>query len=426
MLKERKDMVIIGFMIFASFFGAGNLIFPPYLGVLTGSSWLIGFLGFLIGDVVLSILAIVGSSKFPEEPIGILTRGGEKFALVMGSILMICSCPLMVIPRTAATSFEISILPIFPNANSIIFSIVFFIISLILTIKPSKVVDYVGQFLTPALLLALIVLIIKGIISPLGPVRDSALIDNLFLTGLSQGYQTCDAIGGTCIAIVIMASINAKGYTDQNQKINLTIKSGIVAGICLTIIYGGLCYVGTTVSTQYGADIEQTALVVSITNALLGDAGKILMGIIVLLACLTTSIGTTAAVSQYFAAISNNKIKYEYVVVVVSIFSAIISNFGVSTILKVSLPVLSVIYPALVALIILTLFTNKIKNDNVYKLAAYMAIFIGILTQFNVSFVNQLPFASLGFNWVIPTIIAAVIGNFIKSKNNNKQELNTP
>lgn len=150
------------------------------------------------------------------------------------------------------------------------------------------------------------------------------------------------------------------------------------------------------------------------------------MGIIVLLACLTTSIGTTAAVSHYFAAISNNKIKYEYVVVVVSIFSAIISNFGVSTILKVSLPVLSVIYPALVALIILTLFTNKIKNDNVYKLAAYMAIFIGILTQFNVSFVNQLPFASLGFNWVIPTIIAAVIGNFIKSKNNNKQELNTP
>ena len=93
MLKERKDMVIIGFMIFASFFGAGNLIFPPYLGVLTGSSWLIGFLGFLIGDVVLSILAIVASSKFPEEPIGILTRGGEKFALVMGSILMICSSP---------------------------------------------------------------------------------------------------------------------------------------------------------------------------------------------------------------------------------------------------------------------------------------------------------------------------------------------
>lgn len=416
MSKKNLDIIIIGFAIFATFFGAGNLIFPPYLGVLSGEQWYAAFAGFLVGDVILSILAVIVSCKYNSRGIGVLSRVGEKFAVVMGCIMLACIGPLMSIPRTGATTFEISIQPLFPNANPVVFSIIFFAVTLVLTVRPSKVVDNVGKFLTPALLLALAVLIIKGLVTPLGDPNPEPYIDHLFTEGLAQGYQTMDAFGGTVIAIIIMASVISKGYTEEKERISMTGKAGIVAGICLALVYGGLCLVGTTVSQQYGADVEQTALVVAITGALLGEGGKILLGIIIALACLTTAIGTTAAVAQFFAGVFHNKIKYEWLVVIFCVFSAVISNFGVNTIIQFSGPILSVIYPIVVAMILLSIFTERIKNDNVFRFAAYMALLISVLTLVGVPGMDRLPLSSFGLNWILPVAIAALIGFFVPSK----------
>jgi LIVCS family branched-chain amino acid:cation transporter len=154
---------------------------------------------------------------------------------------------------------------------------------------------------------------------------------------------------------------------------------------------------------------------------LLGQPGKIILALIVGLACLTTAIGLTSATGQYFTNLTNGKLKYEIVVTAVCIFSAIVSNFGVSTIIKFSAPILSIIYPATVTLIVLTLFGNKIKNDNVFKFATYVALIVSLLTvanDFNVSipFVLNLPFASYGFNWIVPVIIGGIVGSFINNK----------
>lgn len=416
------DIVIIGFAIFATFFGAGNLIFPPYLGVLSGEKWYIAFVGFLVGDVVLSVLAVIVSCKYNTKGIGVLSRAGEKFSTVMGCVMLACIGPLMSIPRTGATTYEISIAPLFPNVNPILFSIIFFAITLVLTVRPSKVVDNVGKFLTPALLVALAILIIKGFVTPLGEARQDPYIDNLFATGLAQGYQTMDAFGGTVIALLVMASIVSKGYLDKKEQISMIGKSGIVAGVCLAIVYGGLCIVGTMVSTQYGADVEQTALVVAITGLLLGNSGKILLGIIIALACLTTAVGTTSAVAQFFAGVFNNKIKYEWLVIGFCIFSAIISNFGVNTIIQFSGPILSVIYPIVVAMILLSIFTEKIKNDNAFRFAAYMALVVSVLTLAGVPAMQKLPLASFGLNWLIPVAAAAVVGGFVPSRKKETAE----
>ena len=422
MTNKKLDIFIIGFAIFATFFGAGNLIFPPYLGVLAGKSWVPAFAGFLIGDVVLAVMAVIVSGKYKSRGIGVLSRVGEGFSVIMGCIMLACIGPLMAIPRTAATTYEISILPLTDAVNPIVFSIVFFAITLVLTVRPSKVVDNVGKFLTPALLVALTVLIIKGFITPLGEARSDAYITNLFAEGLAQGYQTMDAFGGTVIAIIIMASILSKGYTDEKEQKSIIVKAGLVAGVCLALVYGGLCYVGTTVSTQYGADVGQTELVVFITNALLGNGGMVLLGIIIALACLTTAIGTASAVAQFFAGVTNNRIKYEWWVIGICIFSAIISNFGVSTIIQFSGPILGIIYPVVVAMILLSIFSEKIKNDNVFRFAAYMALLIGILGLLGVSFVNKLPLAAFGMNWLVPTAIAALIGFFVPSKKKELQK----
>lgn len=425
--NNNKDVIVVGFALFAMFFGAGNLIFPPYLGVISGSSWLTGFGGFVLADVGLALLAIAAAAKCGGEVSKVFNRAGSKLAIVLGCAIMICLGPLLAIPRTAATTFEMGIQPLFAGFSPVLFSIIFFAITYILTIRPSKVVDIIGQFLTPALLIALAFLILKGVMSPLGEISPEAMIDGVFAEGVSQGYQTMDPLGAVALSTVIISSLANKGYKGDDEKVKLTLKAGIVAALGLCFVYGGLTYLGATVSKAYGMDVSQTSLVVSITESLLGHPGKVILALIVGLACLTTAIGLTSATGQYFAKISNGKLKYEVIVTVVCIFSAIVSNFGVSTIIKFSAPMLEMIYPATIVLVILTLFSSKIKNDNTFKFAAYMALIISTLSVADslgvqIPMIHSLPFAKLGFSWIVPVLIAGVIGSFIPSRKNRSND----
>lgn len=420
-MRNIKDVMVVGFALFAMFFGAGNLIFPPFLGLVSASSWLTGFAGFVLADVGLALLAILAAARCNGEVSKVLSRSGKNLSVILGCAIMICLGPLLAIPRTAATTFEMGIMPLFEGFNPVIFSIIFFILTLMLTIKPSKVVDIIGSFLTPTLLIALAILIISGILNPLGEISTTPMIENVFAEGINQGYQTMDTLGAVALSTVVIATISNKGYKDDKLKAKLTLQAGIVASIGLCLVYGGLAYLGATVSTKYGSDVVQTSLIVNITSMLLGKPGKIILAVIVALACLTTSVGLTSATGQYFTKLTNGKLRYEIVVTVVCIFSAIVSNFGVSTIIQFSAPILSLIYPATVTLIVLTLFGNKINNDNVFKFATYAALIVSMLTvanDFNISipFILNLPFAPFGFNWIVPVVIAGFIGNFIPDK----------
>ena len=419
MKKTNKDIIIVGFALFAMFFGAGNLLFPPFLGLITGKSWLTGFTGFILADVGLSLLAILAIAKCNGEVSKIFSRAGHKLSIALGCAIMICIGPLLAIPRTAATTFEMGIQPIFSGFNSIVFSIIFFGVTLLLTIKPSKVVDIIGSYLTPALLIALLVLIGMGIFSTLGEIQPST-IDGVFSEGVFQGYQTLDALGAVSLGAVIITSIANKGYTKQKEQVSMTFKAGLVAGAGLLVVYGGLTYLGATVSGLFESNVSQAGLIVSITEMLLGFPGKVILGIIVMLACLTTAIGLTSATGQYFSKLTNNKVKYETIVTVVCVFSLVVSNFGVDKIIQFSAPILTFVYPPTIVLVVFTLFGEFIKNDNVFKFGTYAALFISILNIISdfgvkVPLINNLPLYSLGFNWVVPVIIASVIGFFVKS-----------
>ena len=417
------------------FFGAGNLLFPPYLGLISGGHWLTSLAGFVLADVGLALLVITAAAKCGGELDTVLSRAGNNMAKFVGIASVLCIGPLLAIPRTAATTFEMGISPIIGETGSIIpiiVSVVFFLLTLILTIKPSKVVDIIGKVLTPALLIALGILIVIGIISPIGVISENALIDkSLFSEGVSQGYLTMDALGAAALATVIIASIGERGYNNPKDKVKITVQSGLVAGLALTLVYGGLTFLGSMLSSTYGIDTPQASLMVVITNSLLGYPGKIVLGVIVTLACLTTSIGLTSAAAKYFSSISNNKIKYETIVISICIFSAVVSNFGVSTIIKFSAPVLEIVYPVLIALVVMTLLGDHIRNDNAFKGAAYVTLVISLLSVgSNLLSLKQisdllslLPFASIGFNWIVPAIIGAVVGGLIKGKNNNKASI---
>lgn len=414
-MKQKKDIIIVGFALFSVFFGASNLIFPPFIGVTSGRDWLTSFLGFIIGDVGIILLSIYAIAKCGNYQ-RIVGRAGKKFGLSLEIIVMLCLGPILAIPRTAATTFELSIAPLIPGVNSVIFSIIFFALTLLLTIRPTKVMDIIGKFLTPVLLISLICLIGKGILSPLGTLNQAVNSDKLFVTGLTQGYQTLDALGVGGITAFMMASFVGKGYKTQQERINLTIKSTILACCGLTLVYGGLTYLGATVSNQFDASVSQTALLVSITEQLMGQVGTIILGIIVAFACLTTAIGLTSVTSKYFEDVTNNKLKYEYIAIFICVFSAIASNIGVDQIISLSVPILTVIYPVSIILVVLSIFKKFFSSHLAFVFAGYTTLAISILTVANTPFMNELPLASLGLNWAIPALIVAILGEIIGSK----------
>lgn len=420
-MKQKKDIIIVGFALFSVFFGASNLIFPPFIGVTSGSEWLTSFLGFVLGDVGIILLSIYAIAKCGDYQ-SIVGRAGKNFGLSLEIIMMLCLGPILAIPRTAATTFELSITPLIPGVNSVFFSIIFFALTLILTIRPTKVMDIIGKFLTPVLLICLAFLIGKGIISPLGTLNNEINSNELFVTGLTQGYQTMDALGAVALAALVMNSIISKGYTNRAEKRKILIKSNAVAAIFLILVYGGLCYIGATASTSLDPEIGQTLLLTTLTHLIMGYWGKVLLAIIVFFACLTTAVGLTSVAAEYYEEVSKGRLSYKVLVVAICAISTVISTVGVSDIIKVAGPLLDIIYPVAVTLIVLTLMSNKIKSNVVFNISAIVACLFGVMNVLKVGFIQSLPLAEVGLSWVIPVLIVSVISIVVTSSKSNKGE----
>lgn len=329
--------------------------------------------------------------------------------------------PILVVPRTAATTFEMSISPLLGNVNPYVFSVIFFLIVFVLTIKPNKVMDIIGKVLTPLLLISLAVLIIKGIINPIGDL-EKVNSGKLFMTGITQGYQTMDALGAVALAALVMNSIISKGYTNRAEKRKILIKSNAVAAIFLILVYGGLCYIGATASTSLDPEIGQTLLLTTLTHLIMGYWGKVLLAIIVFFACLTTAVGLTSVAAEYYEEVSKGRLSYKVLVVAICAISTVISTVGVSDIIKVAGPLLDIIYPVAVTLIVLTLMSNKIKSNAVFNISAIVACLFGVMNVLKVGFIQSLPLAEVGLSWVIPVLIVSVISIVVTSSKSNKGE----
>lgn len=417
-MNKKSDVVVVGFALFAMFFGAGNLIFPPYLGVISGSNWPLAMGGFLITGIGLTLMGIVAIAISGTSINDMADRVHPKFGAVLGSVIMIIIGPLFAIPRTAATTYEIAITPIVPGFSNIIFIIIFFAITLYFAIKPASVVDNIGKILTPILLVVLLIIIGKGIISPIGEIANISSGAG-FSRGFTEGYQTMDALGSVILASIIIESIIAKGYTDKKTRVSMTIKAGVIAAVGLMVVYVGLMYVGSTVSGTFDAGVERTTLIIAITEAILGSFGKYALAVTIGLACLTTSIGLTAAAGKFFNDLSKGKLSYNLIVIATVVSSAMIASMGVEKIISFSVPILCLVYPVVIVLIVMTVFfRERITSRAPYAGAvfgAFVISFLEFLTNVGakspalVSIQKSLPFASAGFGWIVPSIIMSII-----------------
>ena len=439
MKKGFRDCIIVGFALFAMFFGAGNLIFPPLLGFMTGGKWFITFIAFSITGICIPILSIFSMGKAGGDIQHFAGKVHPVFADVFGTVIMLGIGPLLAIPRTAATTYEIGVLPFSIAISPVISSIIFFTIVLIFSIKPSKVIDTIGKYLTPMLIIVLAAIVIRAFIAPLGPLENPSP-QNFFLKGFLEGYQTMDVLAAMLFATIIINNIKERGYSDRKSLLKVNLSAGLIAAVGLLLVYGGLLHAGASASQVFSKDISRTALLINICASLWGNTGKIILSLSIAFACLTTAIGLTATAGHFFKRLFHNKVSYEAIVIVVSVFSCWLANYGVENIIRYSVPLLEALYPVCILLTIMNLLDDYIPNRYYYVGGTVGTLLVSCLQAFAstegivndflrlfganpVSFgglaalLQKLPLSSIGVAWLIPAVIGAVIFGLVGGKN---------
>ena len=424
---DRKELIHISVMLFGLFFGAGNLIFPPLLGNQAGSSTLIALISFSVTAVIFPVLGVIAVSK-TQGLTNLSSRVGKKFAIIYSTIIFLSIGPGLAIPRAGSVPFEMAVAPYLPEDINIIpiritYTFIFFLFAYLISIKPNKLIKNVGKILTPALLILIIYMFYKALSNPnivVDPVGDYAV--NPISKGFIQGYNTMDAIAALNFGLVISLSIKGLGIEDEKEITKYTLKSGIIAGVLLFIVYGMLAYIGASTSS-YLVGAENGAVILSKAMANFGILGVILLASIFFLACLTTCVGLITSGGEYFNSLSKNKLSYKIWVFILSFTSFITSNFGLDAILSVSIPVLSVIYPVALILILMGISHDLVEYPrSAYVITTIISIILPLIFTLNNSNIfipilspleMSLPLANKGLSWVVPSIISVFIFTII-------------
>ena len=422
MKKKLLDTIIIGFALFAIFFGAGNLIFPPYLGVTAGENWGIATLAFLISDPLLSIIAVMVVAALGGSALNVGRRVHPLFASALAAICVLLIGPIFAVPRTGASTHEIFVQSYFPEAPQWITSLVFFGIVLWITYKENSVMDAIGKYLTPILLLILFLIFVGAVLQPNA---SFAATDRtgLFAQGFKEGYQTMDVLGAPLLAGVVMKDITRRGYLNKKDQFRMMFGVGIVAFILLALVYSTLAYSGASMSTVIDTTAQRAAMLTTIVKNLLGSWGQLAMGLAVCFACLTTAIGLTTTCGQYFEEVSKGKISYKKTILVTVSVEFIISLVGVDSLINLAVPVLTFIFPIMIALILFSAFDQYIPYDWTYLGAVVGAGIVGLVQGINtlsqllggkllgdaVKLIGTFPLATYGLEWIVPTFVGALI-----------------
>lgn len=415
-MYKTKDVLLTGFALFAMLFGAGNLIFPPMLGYETSSSWIPTMLAFIITGVGFPFLGILSVSIAGNGIKDFANRVSPTFSKIFAIISILAIGPMLAIPRTGATAYEITFLHNGMN-NTIykyIYLICYFGIVILFSLRASKVIERVGKILTPILLLLLFLIIVKGIFFSGLSIKPD-IYPHAFKKGFLEGYQTMDTIASIAYAGIILKAIKNGRNLTQKQEFSFLIKAGLVAILSLALIYGGFALVGAKMHSVLVTN-DKIELLVKTTSYLLGNYGNLVLAICVAGACLTTAIGLVATVGEFFSSITS--FKYEKIVIFTVIISFLLSILGVESIIRISVPILVFNYPVMISLIILNLFGKYIKNDYVYKgVVLFTGIIglieslasIGITNTYTNSVLEILPFSDYGLTWLFPGLIGYIL-----------------
>lgn len=445
-----QNLLLVGFTLFSMFFGAGNLIFPPDLAARAGTEMVPAMAGFLISAVGLPVLGVaaVAISGGLEKLAG---KVGKRFSLLFTLTAYLAIGPFLAIPRTASTSFEMTLLPILTGAGvhlgdylghtgitiqffaQLGYSFVFFAVALLLAVHPETLSERLGKVTCPALLVLIAVLFTGRLIWPMNGVGETAaeFASGAAVRGFMEGYQTMDTLAALNFGIIISLNIRNKGISREDSVIRETVKAGLVAGIMLSLVYGALAHIGGPVGGLAGEGANGARILTFVAGDLFGVSGMMILGVIFFIACLNTCVGLICCCSQYFSTLIPG-VSYRVWTVIFAVVSLLISSAGLDRILKYSVPVLNAVYPVAIVLIVLAFmeqFTGK--RIWVYRLSILFTAAVSIVWTMDqasiavsglTAAVRLLPGYASGLGWLLPAVIGGLLGKMIPAEGERNKE----
>ncbi len=437
---SRREYVSIASMLFGMFFGAGNLIFPVHMGQMAGSNAALAVLGFCATGVGLPLLAVAALGISRSSGLFELgSRVGRPYSLFFTCLLYLTIGPFFAIPRCASTSFTVGLEQLLPQDGNmalylLVFSVLFFAAALYFSLKPGKILMWIGKVLNPCFLLFLGILVVVAMLRPGASVSEvtpeGAYVAQPFFTGFLEGYNTMDALAGLAFGIVVVQVIRGLGVEDPDAVASSTVRAGVFSCLLMAVIYVAVTIVGVQSRGLFETSENGGIALAQIARHYLGDAGLIVLAITVTLACLKTSVGLITSCAETFTGMFPKGPSYRAWAVIFSVVSLLIANFGLSTIIAYSLPVLMFLYPLAITLIILSLCGRFFRYDRtvfawttgltlfaaLYDLLAALPeeLFRALGGEAIRDFVlKHVPFSGLGLGWICPALLGFAIGMVI-------------
>ena len=427
----HAEYVFVGSMLFGMLFGAGNLIFPVHMGQLAGSHFWGANFGFISTGVFMPFLALIafglsGSASLEE----LAGNVHPAFSKIFTVLLYLTIGPAFALPRTATVSYQIGIAPFVGDQPLLLaaFTFVFMAVGLLFSLKPSKLIVYIGKGLNPIFLVFLAILMAAALVSPMGSIG-SALpqgdyVTHAFLTGFKEGYNTMDVLAMLAFSVVVIDTLKDLGIQDTSNITKDLLKVGVIVVLLMALLYTLITWLGTSSVGQLPVSANGGIALAQITHAYFGSVGGVLLAAIVTFACLKTAIGLITACSNTFVELFPGTLGYKAYCVAFAGVSFLIGNVGLTQSIVLAVPILMLLYPMAITLILSSFACALFGRDRrLYRwpmLLAGIAAFgdmlsvlpkgvqgLGII-QSLLGLYRQLPLFNLGMSWLLPTLAALV------------------
>ncbi|MBC3845897.1 branched-chain amino acid transport system II carrier protein [Winogradskyella echinorum] len=430
---QRKELLVTSFALFSLFFGAGNLLLPPLLGYNAGENWFWVTVGFMITAVVIPIVGILAHARLQGTLYDFGKKVSPTFSLIYCILIYIIAVAIPS-PRTAAATHEIAIHPAF-GTSPLLTSAIYFSLVLVFVLNRSKILNLIGKFLTPFIVIMLLAVIGIGLSTSTFATGISQF-ETPIVTGILEGYQTFDAIGAVVVGAVIIVSLNFKNMkvSQFESKRKLIRQSGFIAGAGLFVIYAGLISVGAyygseiEVNAELSSDMQRANLLRGISIASLGEFGNTVLSILISLACFTTAIGIVAGTADYFKGLLNDsQVVYIITAIIACILGVVVGQLDFNSIIMVAIPVLLFIYPITIVLILLNVLPEKLATSLVFRAVVIVTFIfsipdvIGFLSPSEglKTVTSYIPFASQSLGWVLPALVVFVLTSLLQLNKKN-------
>lgn len=372
--KAWMQVAQLSLVIFAMLFGAGNLMLPLKVGLLSGDKNMWGLAGFIATGVLLPLLGLLAIIAFDGDYKTFFGRLGRWPGAVATFLCILTLGPLIVMPRIVTLSYEM-LQPFLPAMHVGVFAVAFLSLVFLATCRPGKLLGLIGKFLSPLKVLSLCVIVLAGIFSGLPALPVAASAQELFGTGIRYGFGTLDLLGTVFFGSIVVSMLKAHegGLGDASRRMKIAGMAGIFAALLLGLVYAGMNFLGAF----HGQGLEhlnEGQLFSAVSFKILGTYGAALIGFTVFLACFTTTVALTAVVTEYIHVhLLNKSIGYTGSLLGVLGVCLIPASLGLSMIMRVSMPLIQTLYPVLIVIA---------GCNALYKLVGFKMIKLPVLLTF--------------------------------------------